>query len=90
MTESLQHPTLELIFALREMCACLVMTEQLRCPTLELTYALGKLCACLVMIELMHALRELMYTLGDTGVSAAPHTGAAMHYQGCGADICAW
>jgi len=26
---------------------------------------------------------ELMYTLGDAGVAAAPHTGAAIHSQRC-------
>ena len=50
-----------------ELCARLVMTEQLQRPTLELT----------------HALRELMFALGDAGAATAPHTGAVVHSQRC-------
>ena len=55
-TEFLWHPTLELTFVLGELCKCLVMTELLRCAT----------------PELMHVLGELMYTLGEAEVAAAP------------------
>jgi len=59
---------------LGELYPCLVMTDQLRRPTPELTRALG----------------ELMYALGDAGNAVAPHTGAAVHSQGCKADVRAW
>ena len=36
--------------------------------------------------ELMHALGELMFVLGDAGAAAAPHTGAVVHSQRC--DCC--
>ena len=96
MLELLRHPTLELPCTLEEaeLCARSVMTELLRHPTC----ALGELCVCLVMTEqlwrptpeLTCVLRELMYALGDAGAAVAPHTGAAVHSQGCGADVCAW
>jgi len=96
MLELLRHPTPELPCTLEEaeLCARSVMTELLRHPTC----ALGELCACLVMTEQMRrptpeltrALGELMYALGDAGAAVAPHTGAAVHSQGCGADVRAW
>jgi len=49
MTEQLQCPAPELTYALKELCAHLVMTEELWHPTLELTYTLEELCARLVM-----------------------------------------
>jgi len=51
----------------------LVMLELLLHPTPELPCTLDDV--------------EVMYALGDAGVAAAPHTGAAVHSQRC--DCCA-
>jgi len=52
------------------------MLELLRHPTQELPCTLEDV--------------ELMYALGDAGAAAAPHTGAAVHSRGGGADVRAW
>ena len=53
-----------------------MILEFLRHPTLELPCTIKDV--------------ELIYVLGDAGVAAAPHTGAAMHSRGCGADVHTW